>query len=106
MLMKVLKSVNASNKPDTIELESAFNVGDTFKMEYDWCKRYPAMNGYTLEWHKDVAVFKVKDMVCNMLINPHEVWIRLTSDDELFKRRCGRGVFDAPEKQILERKIA
>lgn len=106
MLMKVLKSANASNKPDTIELESAFNVGDTFKMEYDWCKRYPVMNGYKLEWHKDIAVFKVEDMVCNMLFNPHEIWIRLTSDDELFNHRCGRGVFDAPEKQILERRIA
>lgn len=40
-----------------------------------------------------------------MVINPHEVWIRLTSDDELFNHRCGIGVFDAPEKQILERKV-
>ncbi len=104
--MKVLKSVTASNKLESIELESAFNVGDTFSMEYDWCKRYPAMNGYTLEWHKDVAVFRVEDMVCNMLINPHEVWIRLTSDDELFKHRCGQRGFDAPEKQILERKVS
>ena len=106
MLIKVFKSVDASDKPDTIELESAFKIGDTFKMEYDWCKRKPAMNGYIMEWHKDTAVFKVEDIVCNKVINPHEVWIRLTSDDELFNHRCGIGVFDAPEKQILERKVA
>ena len=106
MLLKVLKSVNASDKPEIVEITTAFKIGDTFKMEYDWCKRKQAMNGYILEWHKDIAEFKVKDMVCNMLINPHEVWIRLTSDDELFNRRCGLGTFDAPEKQILERKVA
>ena len=106
MLMKVLKSVNASDKLEIIEIESAFNIGDTFKMEYDWCKRKPAMNGYLLEWHKDTAVFKVEDIVCNMVINPHEVWLRLTSDDESFMHRCGQGGFDAPEKQILQRKVA
>ena len=106
MLMKVLKSVAASDKPEIVEITTAFNIGDTFKMEYDWCKRKPAMNGYIMEWHKDTAVFKVADIVCNMIINPHEVWLRLTSDDESFIHRCGRIVFDAPEKQILERKVA
>lgn len=104
-MMNVIKVAGDSSKPDTVEMDTAFSIGDKFKMEYDWCSRYPAINGYIPIWHKDTAEFEVVDIVCNMLINPHEVWVRLRSCDETFIKRCGRE-FDAPEKQILERKAA
>ena len=72
-------------------------------MEYDWCKRIHCMNGYKPEWYKGIAEFTVVDIVCNMLINPSSIWVRLHSDDELFKKRCGGGDFDAPEDKVLER---
>ena len=50
--------------------------------------------------------FEVVDIVCNMVINPHEVWVRLRSCDEDFTKRCGSKEFDAPEKQVLERMAA
>lgn len=103
MLMKVLKSKGDITNPDMVDFESAFKIGDKFEMEYDWCKRIPCMNGYKPEWYKGIAEFTVVDMVCNMLINPNEVWLRLSSVDETFQKRCGSEEFDAPEKQVLER---
>lgn len=103
MLLKVLKGARDTGKPDMEEMETAFNIGDKFKMEYDWCDKIQCINGYRPNWHKDVAEFKVVDMVCNMLVYPSEVWLRLGSDDELFKKRCGSEEFDAPEKQVIER---
>lgn len=104
--MKVLKGARDTWKPDEVEMDAAFSVGEKFKMEYDWCIRIPCMNGYRPEWHKGIAEFTVVDMVCNMLINPNEVWVRLSSDDETFQKRCGSEEFDAPEKQVLERMVA
>lgn len=104
MLMNVIKCVGNSTKPVMVEMDTEFKIGDKFKMEYDWCKRQQGMNGYIAEWHKDVAQFEVVDIVCNMVVNPHEVWLRLHSLDEKFRKRCG-GEFDAPEYQVLKRKI-
>ena len=39
MLLKVLKGARDTWKPDEVEMDTAFNIGDKFKMEYDWCKR-------------------------------------------------------------------
>ena len=106
MLMKVLKGAGDSRKPDEVDMDTTLFVGSKFKMEYDWCTRIPCIGGYRLDWHKDIAKFEVVDIVCNMLIYPVEVWVRLNSNDEEFIKRCGSSEFDAPEKQILERKIA
>ena len=106
MLLKVLKGARDTWKPEEVEMDTAFNIGDKFKMEYDWCKRIQCMNGYKPEWYKDVAEFTVVDMVCNMLVYPSEVWLRLGSEDEMFRKRCGSEEFDAPEKQVLERMAA
>ena len=106
LLMKVLKRADKASIPDMVEFDSAFKVGDKFTMEYDWCRRIPCMNGYKPEWHKDIAEITVVDMVCNMLINPNEVWLRLSSDNETFRKKCGSEAFDAPEKQVLERMAA
>lgn len=106
MLMNVIKVAGDSSKPDKVEMDTAFSIGDKFRMEYDWCKRYQGMNGYIPSWHKDTAEFEVVDIVCNMLINPHEVWVRLRSCDENFTKRCGSKEFDAPEKQVVERMAA
>ena len=103
MLIKVLKRNGDTLSPDEIEMETALNIGDKFLMEYDWCKRIPCMNGYKPDWYKDVAEFTVVDIVCNMLINPSSVWVRLHSDDELFNKRCGMGDFDVEENKVLER---
>lgn len=105
LLMNVIKVAGDSSKPNMVEIDTAFNIGDKFKMEYDWCSRHQALNGYIPKWHKDIAEFEVVDIVCNMLINPNEVWLRLKSKDENFRKRCG-GEFDAPEYQVWERKIA
>ena len=105
-MMNVIKVAGDSSKPDTVEMDTAFKIGDKFEMEYDWCSKHKAMNGYINNWHKDTAEFEVVDIVCNMLINPHEIWVRLKSKDENFTKRCGSKEFDAPEYQILERKAA
>ncbi|MDO5587187.1 MAG: hypothetical protein Q4G53_08895 [Clostridia bacterium] len=104
MLINVIKIAGDSSKPNMVEMDTAFNIGDKFKMEYDWCRRKQAMNGYTAEWHKDIAVFEVVDIVCNMLVKPYSVWLRLRSWDENFTKRCGCEEFDVPEYQVLERK--
>ena len=103
MLIKVLKRNGDTSSPDKIEMETALHIGDKFLMEYDWCKRIPCMNGYKPDWYKDVAEFTVVDIVCNMLVNPSSVWVRLHSDDELFNKRCGIGDFDVEENKVLER---
>lgn len=105
MLMNVIKVAGDSSKPNKVEMDTMFNIGDKIKMEYDWCKRVQCVNGYVPHWYKDVAEFEVVNIVCNMLINPPEIWIRLRSNDKDFIKRCGRE-FDAPEYQILERKIS
>ncbi len=106
MLIKVLKRSGDTTKPDMIDMETTLKVGDKFKMEYDWCKRYPAMCGELREWYKDVCEFEVVDIVCNMLVNPHSVWIRLSTDDETFAKRCGGEEFDIVEEQALKRMVA
>ena len=107
MTVKVLRRAGDISKPATIEMDTALNIGDRFEMEYDWCTQKECMNGYKAIWHKDIAEFRVVDIICNMLINPSSLWLRLDSDDETFQKRCGGGSFDAPEEQVLERiKIA
>lgn len=101
MKVKVWKHEDAK-KPDIIEVETAFNKGDKFEMEYDWCTKVECIVGHEKIWHKDIAEFEVVDIFCNMLINPSSVWLRLKSDDKLFQKRCG-GCFDVPEEQVLER---
>lgn len=105
-MMNVIKVAGDSSKPDKVEMDTTLSIGDKFRMEYDWCNRYQGMNGSIPYWHIDTAEFEVVDIVCNMLINPHEVWVRLRSCDEDFTKRCGSKEFDAPEKQVLERMAA
>ena len=103
MKLKVIKAVGDTSKPDTVEADTSLKIGDSFEMEYDWCTKIPCINGYKPIWHKDIAEFTVVDIVCNMLINPSSVWVRLKSVDELFQKRCGAGCFDVPEDKVLER---
>ena len=103
MLIRVLKRNGDISSPDEIEMETVLRIGDGFCMEYDWCKRIPCMNGYRPDWYKDVAEFTVVNVVCNMLCKPESIWVRLHSDDELFKKRCGNSDFDAEEDKVLER---
>lgn len=103
MNLKVIKAVGDTSKPDTVEADTSLKIGDSFEMEYDWCTKIPCINGYKPIWHKDIAEFTVVDIVCNMLINPSSVWVRLKSVDELFQKRCGAGCFDVPEDKVLER---
>lgn len=105
MLVNVIKAAGDLTKPNKVEMNTEFNIGDKFKMEYDWCKRVQCVNGYIPHWHKDVAEFEVVNIVCNMLINPPEIWVRLRSCNKEFIKRCGRE-FDAPEHRILQRKVA
>ena len=76
MLINVIKVAGDSSKPNMVEMNTAFNIGDKIKMEYDWCRRVQCMNGYMPHWYKAVAEFEVVNIVCNMLINPPEVWVR------------------------------
>ena len=48
MTVKVLRRAGDTSKPATIEVETAFNIGDRFEMEYDWCTQKECMNGYNL----------------------------------------------------------
>ncbi|MCR4719342.1 MAG: hypothetical protein K5768_06910 [Firmicutes bacterium] len=106
MIVRVIKREGDTSKPDNIETDTAFAIGDRFEMEYDWCTKMQCMNGYRPIWHKAVAEFVVEDIVCNMLINPSSIWVRLKSDDKVFQKRCGSGSFDVPEKQVLKRTSA
>ncbi len=106
MLMKVIKNCSDTISPDMAEVETALKIGDKFKMEYDWCDKKPSICGEIQSWHKDVGEFTVVDIVCNMIIKPSEVWVRLAANDEKFTKRCGSKEFDAPEEQILERLVA
>ena len=99
----MLKRNGDITSPDEIEVESELHVGDKFLMEYDWCKRIPCMNGYKPDWYKDIAEFTVVDIVCNMLVNPSSIRVRLHCEDEIFKKRCGSKDFDVPEEKVLER---
>ena len=44
------------------------------------------MNGYKPDWYKDIAEFIIVDIVCNMLVNPSSIWVRLHCEDETFKK--------------------
>ena len=48
MTVKVLRRAGDTSKPATIEVETTFNIGDRFEMEYDWCTQKECMNGYNL----------------------------------------------------------
>ncbi len=106
MLIKVMKKCGNTALPDLAEVETTLKIGDKFKMEYDWCEKKPAMYGAARIWHKAVGEFTVVDIVCNMLVQPNSVWVRLSANDELFTKRCGSKEFDASEQQVLERLVA
>lgn len=106
MLIKVIKNCGDTTLPDMVEMETTLKIGDKFKMKYDWCDKRSAMCGELKNWHMDVGEFTVVDIVCNMLIKPHSVWVRLFANDELFTKRCGSKEFDTSEQQVLERLVA
>lgn len=103
MLIKTLKVVNDDSNPGTVEMDTKFNIGDRITMQYDWCSKTPCINGNKLNWHIGTAEFTVSNMVCNMLLFPHEIWMRLHTKDRDFINRCGCDEFDAPEQQVLKR---
>lgn len=103
MLMKVWKWTHDTTSSKEVEMQTELRLGQKIYMEYDWCKRIPCMNGYKPEWHKGTAEFTVVDIVCNMLINPCEIWVRLRSDNAEFIKRCECEEFEASEQQILSR---
>ncbi len=106
MYIKVIKNCDDGVSPDMADVDTSLKLGDTFKMEYDWCEKKPAICGEKRSWHKAVGEFTVVDIVCNMIVKPNSVWVRLSANDELFIKRCGSKEFDASEEQVLERRVA
>lgn len=102
MLMNVLK-VSDSNNPNTVNKETDFLIGQSINMEYDWSIKESCMNGYKGTPSKDTANFVIKDIFCNMLINPCEVMLTLTTDDKTFIERCKCSEFNAFEYQVKGR---
>lgn len=105
MLINVIKTEGDISKPDAIEMDTKLKIGDRFTMQYDWCSKICGINGNKVNWHIGTAEFTVSNMVCNMLLFPHEIWVRLHTQDSDFKKRCGCNEFDAPERQVLERVV-
>lgn len=102
MKMAVLK-IQGSNRPDYVERDTVFKIDQKIAIEYDWAEKENCMNGYRNNWHKDTGIFIVKDIICNMIINPSEIMIKLHSDNETFIKRCNRKEFYVFENLLIGR---
>lgn len=102
MLVDVIKHASDVGKPEKVEVDSCFYIGERLKITYDGSTEISGMTGNTKRWNTGTADVKVVDIVCNMVINPAEVWVILEPDDPLFLELIGERRIEVPEKLLLK----
>lgn len=103
MKVKVIKHVNDSEKPETVEVDSCFSIGEKLTITYDCSTEIRGINGNIKRWSTSTAEVEVIDIVCNMITLPEETWVCLKTEDPLFLELIGERMLAVPEKTLLER---
>ena len=73
LIVDVMKNNLQLNKPSRVEIQTEFKIGDVIEMNYDVPKG-PLKPG----------IFKVTNIICNMLVFPHENMLELDSIDNTY----------------------
>lgn len=86
--VKVIKNTNDTNKPDTVEINTIFSIGQKIDLKYDLNKKKTICSYGSISTEnkttENIGTFEITDILCNMLVYPHENMIELKSLDEKF----------------------